>query len=89
MTDKEYRILMENAERLLAEGNPSKEHALFRLQRAGILDENGDYSSNYPALRAWQAEIKKEAFFIPRFEEDFQKLENEKYHPFQQKSLLN
>jgi hypothetical protein len=49
MSDKDFNKLIELAEKQLQE-KVSDEEALRSLIRAGILDENGQYTSQYPEL---------------------------------------
>jgi antitoxin component HigA of HigAB toxin-antitoxin module len=57
MTDEEYRNRMRFAKRLLEE-EITPETALRDLVCAGIFDWDGNYTSNYPALREWQQKMK-------------------------------
>lgn len=49
MTDKDFNKLMELAQKL-AQEKPTKEEALASLVRAGILDENGNFTPLYACL---------------------------------------
>ena len=49
MSEKDYNVLMELAEELLKE-KVTREEALQTFIRAGILDENGNYTKPYECL---------------------------------------
>lgn len=49
MSEKDYNVLMELAERLQKQ-KFTKEEALQSFIRAGILDENGNYTKPYECL---------------------------------------
>ena len=49
MSEKDYQILMELAEKKLQKGY-TKEEALYALYFAGILDENGNFTKPYQNL---------------------------------------
>ena len=49
ITNKDYDNLMELAKKL-AQEKLTKEEALQRLMRAGILDENGNFTPPYASL---------------------------------------
>jgi len=52
MTKKDIKLLMELAEK--TRKTPcTKEEALERLVRAGILKKNGEFTKHYPALAAF------------------------------------
>ncbi|NII26557.1 ATP-binding protein [Pseudoflavitalea sp. X16] len=49
MSDKDFNNLMKLAQKL-AQEKPTKEEALRSLVRAGILDENGNFTPPYASL---------------------------------------
>lgn len=49
MSEKDYNVLLKFTEQLLKE-KFTKEEALQSLVRAGILDENGNYTEPYECL---------------------------------------
>lgn len=53
MSDKDFAKLIEIAkESIQASKNMSKKEAIDSLNRAGILTKKGEFTKNYPALRA-------------------------------------
>lgn len=44
--------------RIKLERGITKEEALLSLQRAGIFDQNGNYTEHYPYLRRYQENLR-------------------------------
>jgi hypothetical protein len=53
MSDKDYTKLMEIAQKSIEESKTmTKKEAIASLNRAGILTKKGEFTKNYPALKA-------------------------------------
>lgn len=53
MSDKDYAKLMEIAQKSIEESKTmTKKEAIASLNRAGILTKKGEFTKNYPALKA-------------------------------------
>jgi len=54
MSDKEFAKLMEIAKKSIEEAKTmTKKEAIASLNRAGILTKKGEFTKNYPALKAY------------------------------------
>ncbi len=53
MSDKDYKKMMEIAQKSIEEAKTmTKKEAIASLNRAGILTKKGEFTKNYPALKA-------------------------------------
>lgn len=63
MSEKDYNVLMELAERLQKK-KFTKEEALQSLIRAGIRDENGNYTKPYECLEVTRTSLSSKSIFM-------------------------
>lgn len=57
MDDKHIQRMRDRIRKKIEEGI-TKEEALLSLQRAGIFDQNGNYTEYYPYLRRYQENLR-------------------------------